>query len=73
MCVAPHAPHGSGAVEMDGAMDGLRDGWVDGQIVREEDACVPCCDGRSLPSTLTLITYLTSHRPTARDATMFHP
>lgn len=71
VCAAPHALHGSGAVEMDGAMDGRRDGWVDGQIVREADACVPRCDGRSLPSTLTLITYLASHRPTVRDATMF--
>ncbi len=71
VCAAPHALHGSGAVEMDGAMDGWRDGWVDGQIVREADVCVPRCDGRSLPSTLTLITYLASHRPTVRDTTMF--
>lgn len=31
VCAAPHAPHGSGEVEMDGAMDGRRGGWTDSE------------------------------------------
>lgn len=37
MCAATH---GSGAVEMDGAMDGRRDGWVGGWTDREGGGCV---------------------------------
>lgn len=66
VCVsaAPHAPRGS----RDGQMDGWMDRWTDSE---EVDVCVSCCDGRNLPSSLTLITYLTSHRPAVRDAAVF--